>query len=107
MTSRPLTWRFSTSTEVVASAAKVQTACIPKWYRFGMSVQIAVRLPDELVDYVDALVREGAASRAAVVTRALRLYQLQLRGEEDARILEETGDYDDFDGMFGHQSIAD
>ena len=41
------------------------------------------------------------------MTRALRLYQMQLRGEEDARILEETGDYDDLDGMFGQQSIAD
>jgi Arc/MetJ-type ribon-helix-helix transcriptional regulator len=72
-----------------------------------MSTQIAVRLPEELVEYVDALVEQGAGSRAVVVARALRLYQMQLRGEEDARILEETGDYDDFDGMFGHQSIAD
>jgi Arc/MetJ-type ribon-helix-helix transcriptional regulator len=70
-----------------------------------MSTQIAVRLPDELVRYVDDLVAQGAGSRAAVVARALRLYQMQLRGEEDARILEATGDYDDFDGMFEHQSI--
>jgi hypothetical protein len=46
-------------------------------------------------------------SRIVVVARALRLYQMQLRGEEDARILEESGDYDDLDGMFGHQSIAE
>lgn len=70
-----------------------------------MSTQIAVRLPDDLVAYVDTLVSEGAGSRAAIVARALSLYQQQLRGEMDARILEESGDYDDFDEMVGHLSI--
>ena len=72
-----------------------------------MSTQIAVRLPDDLVAYVDSLVAEGAGSRAAVVTRALNLYQQQLSGERDARILEESGDYDDFDELVGHSSIDD
>ena len=72
-----------------------------------MTTQIAVRLPDELVAYVDRLVSEGAGSRAAVVSRALGLYQQQLRGEQDARILEESGDYDDFDELVGHSSIDD
>jgi antitoxin MazE3 len=72
-----------------------------------MSTQIAVRLPDELVAYVDGLVREGAGSRAAVVARALHLYKQQLRGERDAQILEETGDYDDFDDLVGHLAIDD
>lgn len=72
-----------------------------------MSTQIAVRLPDDLVAYVDSLVREGAGSRAAVVARALNLYQQQLCGERDARILEESGDYDDFDELIGHSLIDD
>ena len=72
-----------------------------------MSTQIAVRLPDDLVAYVDALVKEGAGSRAAVVTRALNLFQQQLRGEQDARILEESGDYDDFDDLVASASIED
>ncbi len=72
-----------------------------------MSTQIAVRLPDELVEYVDALVSDGAGSRAAVVVRALSLYQQQLRGEQDARILEESGDYDDFDDLVGHSVVPD
>ena len=72
-----------------------------------MSTQIAVRLPDDLVAYVDSLVREGGGSRAAVVARALSLYQQQLRGEQDARILEEAGDYDDFDALVGHSVIDD
>jgi Arc/MetJ-type ribon-helix-helix transcriptional regulator len=72
-----------------------------------VSTQIAVRLSDELVEYVDRLVREGAGSRAEVVTRALNLYQRQLRGEQDARILEESGEYDDFDELARYSSIAD
>jgi Arc/MetJ-type ribon-helix-helix transcriptional regulator len=72
-----------------------------------MSTQIAVRLPDELVAYVDSLVSEGAGSRAAVVARALNLYRQQLSGERDARILEESGDYDDFDQLVSHSLIDD
>lgn len=72
-----------------------------------MTTQIAVRLPDELVEYVDLLVADGGGSRATVVTRALALYRHQLRSEQDARILEATGDYDDFDGLVGHASVGD
>jgi Arc/MetJ-type ribon-helix-helix transcriptional regulator len=72
-----------------------------------MSTQIAVRLPEELVAYVDDVVREGAGSRAAVVARALRLHRQQRLAERDARILEESGDYDDFDELVGHISIED
>jgi Arc/MetJ-type ribon-helix-helix transcriptional regulator len=72
-----------------------------------MSTQIAVRLPDELVAYIDTLVAAGASSRAAVVARALHLYQQQLMGARDARILEESGDYDDFDELVGHSALDD
>lgn len=72
-----------------------------------MTTQIAVRLPDDLVEHVDSLVSDGAGSRASVVTRALTLYLQQLRGERDARILEEKGDYDDFDELTGHSVLAD
>jgi Arc/MetJ-type ribon-helix-helix transcriptional regulator len=72
-----------------------------------MSTQIAIRLPDDLVEYIDGLVGQGAGSRAAVVARALNLYQQQLRGEQDARILEESGDYDEFDELTRHTSIDD
>ncbi|MBO9521096.1 MAG: hypothetical protein J7518_06115 [Nocardioidaceae bacterium] len=71
------------------------------------TVQIAVRLPDDLVAYVDEQVRQGGGSRAAVVVRALNLYQQQLTAEADARILEETGDYEEFDGLVEHLSIGD
>ena len=72
-----------------------------------MSTQIAVRLSDELVAYVDGLVRDGAGSRAAVVTRALNLLQRQREAERDAAILERDGDYDDFDDLVRHASLGD
>ncbi|RYE79277.1 MAG: antitoxin [Myxococcales bacterium] len=52
-----------------------------------MSTQIAVRLADELVEYVDSLVEAGEASRAAVVTKALKRYRRQQSAERDAAIL--------------------
>jgi Arc/MetJ-type ribon-helix-helix transcriptional regulator len=64
-----------------------------------VTTQIAVRLPDDLVTYVDRLVRDGAGSRATVITRALTMFRQHLTAERDARILEEQGDYDDFDGL--------
>lgn len=52
----------------------------------SVSTQIAVRLPDELVDWIDEQVRAGAGSRAAVTTKALRRYQRLLEAERDAEI---------------------
>lgn len=60
-----------------------------------MSTQIAVRLPDDLVAYIDSLVSAGEPSRAAVVTKALRRYRRQLLAEQDAAIYTSTGGYHD------------
>jgi Arc/MetJ-type ribon-helix-helix transcriptional regulator len=52
-----------------------------------MTVQIAVRLPDDIVAFVDEQVSSGAApSRAAVVTRALERDRRREAAEHDARI---------------------
>ena len=65
---------------------------IPLWYRFGMSKQIAVRLSDDLVGFVDEVVKSGREpSRAAVVTRALERERRRLAAERDAEILARTG----------------
>lgn len=66
--------------------------CIPYCYRSGMSRQIAVRLPDELVDFVDQLVEHGEASgRAAVVAHALDRERRRRAAERDADILARSG----------------
>jgi Arc/MetJ-type ribon-helix-helix transcriptional regulator len=60
-----------------------------------MSTQIAVRLPDELMDFVDGQVSSGsAASRAAVVVRALERERRRAAAERDAAIYAESGDGD-------------
>lgn len=61
-----------------------------------MSTQIAVRLPDELVEFVDRLVADGrASSRAAVVTRALHRERRREIAARDAAILAGTQEDDD------------
>jgi Arc/MetJ-type ribon-helix-helix transcriptional regulator len=64
-----------------------------------MSTQIAVRLSDDIVDFLDKQVRSGAAaSRAAVVTRALERERRREAAERDAGIYAagfESQDLDD------------
>jgi Arc/MetJ-type ribon-helix-helix transcriptional regulator len=53
-----------------------------------MTKQIAVRLPEELVDFVDEQVGSGAGrSRAAVVARALERDRRRAVAARDAAIL--------------------
>ncbi len=52
-----------------------------------MTTQIAVRLPDDVVAYLDEQVSSGAASsRAAVVARALEHERRREAAERDAAI---------------------
>ncbi|WP_354699236.1 hypothetical protein DSM112329_04946 [Paraconexibacter sp. AEG42_29] len=58
-----------------------------------MSKQIAVRLSDDLVAFVDGVVASGdERSRAAVVTRALERERRRAAAARDAEILAQTGD---------------
>ena len=70
-----------------------------------MTTQIAVRLPDELVEFVDRLVSDGrASSRAAVVSRALHRELRREVAARDAAILAAaaaTSD-DDMDALAEH-----
>jgi Arc/MetJ-type ribon-helix-helix transcriptional regulator len=57
-----------------------------------MPKQIAVRLADELVEFVDAVVDSGQErSRAAVVTRALERERRRSIAARDADILAAAG----------------
>ena len=65
-----------------------------------MSKQIAVRLPDHLVEFVDTLVRDGdAKSRAAVVTRALERERRRAIAARDVEILIREGSDPDMDSL--------
>jgi Arc/MetJ-type ribon-helix-helix transcriptional regulator len=67
-----------------------------------MSTQISVRLSDEAVRTLDALVAEGRArSRASVIDRALERELRRLVAERDLEILERTKDDPDPDDLAG------
>lgn len=76
---------------------------VPLCYHCGMSKQIAVRLPDKLVDFVDEIVDSGAGrSRAAVVTRALERERRRVAAIRDAQILARTGPDPELAGLAAH-----
>lgn len=58
-----------------------------------MSKQITVRLPDNLMEFVDQQVADGAASsRADLVARALRHEERRVLAIRDAEILRREGE---------------
>ena len=65
-----------------------------------MSTQIAVRLPDALVAYVDQAVAAGRVkSRAELVSRLIARDARRQRAEEDLQRLIEAGALDDPDAL--------
>jgi Arc/MetJ-type ribon-helix-helix transcriptional regulator len=65
-----------------------------------MSTQIAIRLPEEMVAFLDKAVAEGkAASRAALVGVALEREMRRLAAQSDAAILRERGSADELDAL--------
>jgi Arc/MetJ-type ribon-helix-helix transcriptional regulator len=68
-----------------------------------MSKQIAVRLSDDLVEFVDTVVGSGRErSRAAVVSRALERERRRVVAERDAAILSGTGPDPELSGLAEH-----
>jgi Arc/MetJ-type ribon-helix-helix transcriptional regulator len=68
-----------------------------------MSRQIAVRLADDLVEFVDEVVGSGKQrSRAAVVTRALERERRRMVAARDAEILAATGPDPELSGLAEH-----
>lgn len=58
-----------------------------------MTIQITVRIPDDLVEFIDQQVKDGEqSSRAAAVTHALKREQRRGRAEHDALIYATTTD---------------
>lgn len=68
-----------------------------------MTTQIAVRLPDDLVAYIDQLVQAGeASSRAAVVAQVLTRERRRRIALRDAAILAGAGADRDLDDLAGY-----
>lgn len=65
-----------------------------------MSTQIAVRLPEDTVSQLDALVATGAASsRTALVALAIERELRRRSAERDAEIITRRGAADDLDSL--------
>lgn len=78
---------------------------IPIRYRSGMSKQIAVRLPDDIVDFMDDLVAKGdEASRATIVLRALKRERRRLGTLRDIEILKRLGPDEDMDVLAAYSA---
>lgn len=71
-----------------------------------MSKQIAVRLPNEVVDFIDREVdQQRVESRASFVLKALERERRRLIAARDAAILaKQTIAEDDFDALAAHAS---
>lgn len=68
-----------------------------------MSTQIAVRLPDEIVAFLDSEVREHrATSRASLVLRALERERRRQAAARDAEILAHTTADDELIPLVNH-----
>jgi Arc/MetJ-type ribon-helix-helix transcriptional regulator len=68
-----------------------------------MTRQIAVRLPDDIVEFLDGQVSAGkAASRAVVVNKALERERRRFIAAPDAAILAEAGDDPDMQSLAEH-----
>jgi len=70
-----------------------------------VSTQIAVRLPDDTVAFLDRLVSEKkAASRAEIIERALERERRREVAARDAAILAESGEDPDLAGLIRHMT---
>jgi Arc/MetJ-type ribon-helix-helix transcriptional regulator len=68
-----------------------------------MTRQIAVRLPDDVVEFLDEQVRDGeGASRASVVADALNRERRRRTAAKDAAILAGSGDDADMNSLAKH-----
>ena len=70
-----------------------------------MSTQIAVRLPDETVAFLDRMVAEKkASSRAEIITHALERERRRETAAKDAAILAESGEDPDLAGLIRYMT---
>lgn len=79
---------------------------LPFWHRRDVGTQISLRLPEDLIEYIDRQVDAGrASSRAAVVSRALLREQRRDMAARDAAMLAAAAtatDEDDLDALARH-----
>jgi Arc/MetJ-type ribon-helix-helix transcriptional regulator len=87
-------------TDLAARYAAASQSGMRRGTMGGMSTQIAVRLPDEMVAFLDRTVATGKApSRAALVAAAVEREMRRQAAEQDAQLLRDNGPADDLDDL--------
>lgn len=83
-----------------AAIAALKPDYNPLRYHDGMSKQIAVRLPDELVDYIDELVKASETeSRASFLALAAKRERRRRLAARDAMIYASEGEDPELEGL--------
>lgn len=59
---------------------------IPQWYYTDMSVQMTIRVDDDLATFIDQAAKAGEGSRADVINRAIRREIRRRAAQRDAQI---------------------
>lgn len=67
---------------------------IPSWYDAGMSVQMTIRVDDDLATFIDEAVKAGEGSRADVMNRAIRREIRRRAAQRDAQIYSSSAGLD-------------
>jgi hypothetical protein len=70
------------------AAGNRTNGCHSVWYTQRMTVQLAIRLPDDLICRLDSLIPEKHTTRSEAVRRAIELYLYRLACEHDAQLYE-------------------
>lgn len=64
------------------------------WYNSGMSVQMTVRLDDDVAAFIDQAARAGEGSRADVINRVIKREMRRRAAEHDAQLYAASADPD-------------
>ncbi len=72
----------------------MRAAGIPQWYDLGMSVQMTIRVDDELAAFIDQAAKAGEGSRADVINRVIKREIRRRAAAQDAQIYASTADSD-------------
>ena len=65
---------------------------IPQWCGAGTSVQMTIRVDDDLTVFIDQAARAGEGSRADIINRAIRRKVRRRAAQQDAQVYAPSAD---------------
>jgi Arc/MetJ-type ribon-helix-helix transcriptional regulator len=86
--------RVPTHSRMADFGARLWPVSIPQCYHTGMTVQMTIRVDDDLAAFVDHAAKSGEGSRADVINRAIKREVRRRAAERDAQIYTSNADPD-------------